>query len=105
MRQAAFPIFAFLLAAACAPVIAAEPPPDFEREIAPILAKYCSGCHNETDREGDLSLETFASLQKGGEKGAVIIPGKADASLMIRAIQGDVEPKMPPEDNPRPTPQ
>lgn len=77
--------------------------PDFARDVAPILAKYCSGCHNGTDKEGELSFESFAELQKGGDHGAVIVPGRADASLMIRAITGDVEPSMPPEDNPKPT--
>jgi WD40 repeat protein len=77
--------------------------PDFAHDVSPILAKYCAGCHNATDREGELSLESFADLQQGGEKGAVVVPGRADASLMMRAIAGEVEPSMPPPDNPRPT--
>src|SRR5262245_4608349 len=77
--------------------------PDFTKDVAPIFAKYCSGCHNDNDLEGDLSLTSFAKLQKGGDKGAVVIPNRADASLLIRVIAGEVEPKMPPEDNPRPS--
>jgi len=77
--------------------------PDYSHDVAPILAKYCAGCHNGTDREGKLSLESFAELQKGGDRGAVVVPGRADASLMIRAITREVEPAMPPEDNPQPT--
>lgn len=77
--------------------------PDFAKDVSPILAKYCSGCHNDNDLEGDLSLSSFAKLQKGGDKGPVIVPNRADASLLIRVIEGEVEPKMPPEDNPRPT--
>ena len=83
---------------------AAEPaPPDFTREVAPIFAKYCAGCHNAGDHEGELSLESFADLQKGGSRGAVIVPGRADASLLIRAVAGEVEPAMPPEDNEQPS--
>jgi WD40 repeat protein len=78
--------------------------PGFTKDVAPILAKYCSGCHNDTDLEGDLSLSSFARLQKGGEKGAVVVPNRADASLMIRMLTGEVEPSMPPKDNPRPKP-
>ena len=78
-------------------------PPDFARDIAPIFSKYCAGCHNGTDREGELSLDSFAEMQKGGKKGAVVVPGQADASLMIRALTGEIEPAMPPKDNPRPT--
>lgn len=77
--------------------------PDFTKNVAPIFAKYCSGCHNDSDLEGDLSLESFAKLQKGGEKGAVIVPNRSDASLMIRMLTGEVEPAMPPKDSPRPT--
>ncbi|HEX4414101.1 MAG TPA: c-type cytochrome domain-containing protein, partial [Lacipirellulaceae bacterium] len=76
--------------------------PDYERDVAPIFAKYCAGCHNGNDRAGELSLESFAELQKGGEKGAAVLPGRADASLMIRALTGEIEPSMPPPDNPRP---
>src|SRR5215203_1313703 len=77
--------------------------PDFTKDIAPIFAKYCSGCHNDNDLEGDLSLVSFAKLQKGGEKGAVVVPGRADASLMIRMLSGEIEPAMPPKDEPQPT--
>jgi WD40 repeat protein len=78
-------------------------PPDFARDVAPLLAKYCAGCHNGMDREGDLSMESFSDLKKGGDRGAVVVPGRADASLMIRALTGEIEPSMPPEDSPRPT--
>ena len=77
--------------------------PDFTKDVAPIFAKYCSGCHNDNDLEGELSLESFAKLQKGGEKGAVVVPNRADASLMIRVLTGEVEPAMPPKDEPQPT--
>ncbi len=68
-----------------------------------IFAKYCAGCHNDTDLEGGLCLETFAKLQEGGEKGAVIVPNRSDASLMVRMLTGEVAPSMPPKDNPRPS--
>jgi WD40 repeat protein len=77
--------------------------PDYNKDVAPIFAKYCSGCHNDTDLEGDLSLSSFAKLQKGGEKGAIVVPSRADASLLMRMLAGEVEPSMPPKDNPRPT--
>src|SRR3954462_2169695 len=77
--------------------------PDFRKDVAPIFAKYCSGCHNDNDLEGELSLVSFAKLKKGGEKGAIVVPNRADASLMIRMLTGEVEPPMPPKDNPQPT--
>ena len=77
--------------------------PDFAKDVAPIFAKYCAGCHNGTDLEGELSLDSFADLQKGGSRGATVVAGRADASLLVRVLTGEIEPKMPPEDNPRPT--
>jgi hypothetical protein len=78
-------------------------PPDFEKSVAPIFAKYCVGCHNAVDQESELSLESFAEIEKGGSRGAVMVPGRADASLLVRVLTGDIEPSMPPEDNERPT--
>ena len=68
MRQTATYLGSVLIALHASATFAAEPSPDFTRDVAPILAKYCAGCHNSTDREGDLSVETFAELQKGGGK-------------------------------------
>jgi WD40 repeat protein len=94
-------LFVFFVAIPCSTIEAA---PDFTKDVAPVLAKYCSGCHNDTDLEGELSFSSFDKLQKGGEKGAVVVPNRADASLMIRVLTGEVEPSMPPKDNPRPKP-
>lgn len=82
----------------------ADPPPDYTETIAPLLQKYCAGCHNEADREGGLALDSFALLQQGGDTGPALLPGQADSSRLIRVLTGAAEPKMPPEDNPAPTP-
>ena len=74
----------------------------YEKDVAPVLAKYCVGCHNDNDAEGNLSLESFGSIQNGGEQGPAIVAGNAEASRLIRMVTGDVEPKMPPEDEPAP---
>jgi WD40 repeat protein len=76
--------------------LAAETP-DFAKDIAPLLTKYCAGCHNDTDREGKLSLASYDALLKGGAKGGVLTPGQADASRLVRVLTGQAEPKMPPE--------
>src|SRR5688572_18119315 len=67
--------------------------PEFTSDIAPIFSKYCAGCHGTDEPESGLSLDSFAALQKGGERGAAIVPGRADASLLIRALTGEIEPK------------
>ena len=75
--------------------------PIYERDIAPILRTHCSGCHNDVDREGEFSVETFASLSRGGDKGATLKPGDPDASLLVRLIEGRAKPVMPPKEEPR----
>ncbi len=84
------------------PLIGAEEAaPKYETDVAPLLRKYCAGCHNDTDREGDLSLESFASLQQGLPKGPALLPGQSASSRIIRVLGGDIEPKMPPEGEPQ----
>ncbi len=93
-----------MLALYCASVCAAEAtPPDFTKDIAPIFATYCVGCHGADEPESNLSLETFDQLERGGDHGAVMVPGRSDASRLIRMLSGELEPKMPPEDNDAPT--
>ena len=95
-------VLAILLAAS--PALRADdaPAPDYASRVAPILAKYCAGCHNDDDREGDFSLETYASLREGTEDGPAIRPGDAASSLMIRVLTGASKPAMPPKGEPRP---
>ncbi|MEZ6056007.1 MAG: c-type cytochrome domain-containing protein [Planctomycetaceae bacterium] len=77
--------------------------PDYVTHVAPILQKYCVGCHNADDRDGGLSLETFAELQMGGDHGAAVLAGDAKTSRFIRLIQGTAKPQMPPEGEVAPT--
>jgi WD40 repeat protein len=82
-------------------VLAADAP-DFAKDVAPILTKYCAGCHNDADREGKLSLQSYESLLKGGEKGGVVTPGQVEVSRLVRVITGEAKPAMPPEGEEKP---
>jgi WD40 repeat protein len=72
---------------------------DFNADVAPILQKYCNACHDEREANGELVLTTFENLSKGGESGAVLVPGKSGESRLIALIEGRDEPRMPPEGN------
>ena len=76
-------------------------PLNYDREVAPIFRAYCAGCHNDADQEGSFSLETFAHLRAGGDKGDPIHPGNPEESLLIRSIEGHAKPAMPPRDEPQ----
>jgi mono/diheme cytochrome c family protein len=88
------------------PAVAAQTgsPADYASKVAPIFKKYCAGCHNDDDREGKFSLESYASLQKGTEHGPALLAGDAKASRIIRVLTGAAKPMMPPKDEPRPSP-
>jgi len=72
---------------------------DFEKEILPILRRKCLACHNNTDAESDLVLETPQAILKGGSEGPSVVPGKALESLLLKAAANQAEPFMPPADN------
>ena len=76
--------------------------PDYATRVAPIFKQYCAGCHNDEDREGKFSLESYASLQRGTAHGPALLPGDGKGSRIIRLVKGAAKPVMPPKDEPRP---
>ncbi len=85
MRTASFP--AVLLLASAAPAA----PPDFDRQVAPVLAGRCTACHSGDDPKGGLDL-TKKSAVVG--KDLVAVPGKlADSELWKRVEAGEMPPK------------
>lgn len=97
--------FTICLASTPAPMtaLAAAAEPSFIRDVQPLLRKYCGGCHNEAEKEGDFSVASFDTLLKGTPDGAVIKSGDIAASRLLKMIRGTDEPQMPPEDEAQPT--
>src|SRR5215469_7587874 len=86
-------VLPFVLAAA-QPVNAGTPE-FFENKIRPILANNCFGCHTNSQL-GGLRLDTLDGMKKGGKRGAAIVPGDVENSLLIKAVrQTDPNLKMP----------
>ena len=75
---------------------------DYQHSVQPIFARYCTGCHNQREPEGELSLESYADLKKGGAEGP-LLAATAEQSRLLDVIQGTAEPLMPPEGEPRPS--
>ena len=72
----------------------------FEKHVRPLLIEHCYSCHSaKADaREGGLSLDSRSGWTIGGQGGPAIVPGDADASLLIRAVRyDDAAIQMPPE--------
>lgn len=86
---------------ACLPLLqslTAHAAVDFSHQIVPILKKHCAECHAGDKAKGGFSFNTRALLLHGGENGAVLEPGKADASRFIEVILSkDPDEQMPPK--------
>ncbi|MDB5289579.1 MAG: repeat-containing protein, partial [Phycisphaerales bacterium] len=74
-------------------------------QVHAILAERCMSCHDAKESEGELVMETYESLMKGGEKGADIVPGKAEESRLVAEIEHRKKPFMPPPKKAEPLPQ
>src|SRR5581483_11379401 len=74
---------------------------DFARDVEPIFARSCVGCHGPTKQKGGLRLDDGTAALKGGNSGPVIVPGDAAKSRLLAAVAGiDPDLKMPPEGKP-----
>ncbi|MDA7925258.1 hypothetical protein N9B46_00285 [Mariniblastus sp.] len=72
-------------------------------QIQPILTKYCAGCHNADETNGEFSLDSYDALFRGGEHGTALTPGTAASSRIIQYMRGTLLPSMPPEGEPQPS--
>lgn len=82
---------------------AAEPPSAadiefFENKIRPLLIENCVDCHDESDAQSDLRLDTLAGMLSGGVSGPAFVAGEPDESLIVSAIEYQDEAlRMPPD--------
>jgi ankyrin repeat protein len=72
---------------------------DYDRDVRPILAANCFGCHGQRKQQSGLRLDLRQNALRGGDYGVVIVPGKAaDSNLIKRLTSSDAGLRMPPED-------
>lgn len=73
--------------------------------IRPILSENCIVCHGRSKHKSNLRLDSFEAVMRGGKHGAVVKPGDATESELLRRISLPVsdDDAMPP-DNRRPVP-
>ena len=92
---------ALTAAALCAAVpVSAQTPQasvDYEREVRPILAANCFGCHGPRQAQSGLRLDLRQNALRGGDYGVVIVPGNAAESKLIKRLTGsEAGVRMPP---------
>jgi cytochrome c553 len=70
----------------------------FEKRIRPLLVENCFTCHSaDTNAQGGLRVDDRNGLIVGGNRGAAVVPGKPDDSLLLHAVSyADKRLKMPP---------
>ncbi len=80
----------------------AAPGSFYMARVAPLFEARCNGCHGDKMDRGQLRLDSFAFLMRGGKHGAVIAPGRVEESELFRRItlpESD-EQAMPPSGKP-----
>ncbi len=84
------------------PALGADPTPEqiefFEKKVRPVLVEHCYSCHGEKKDKGALRLDTRDATLKGGDSGPALVPGKPEASLIVKAVTyKDANIQMPPK--------
>ncbi|AMV20516.1 DUF1553 domain-containing protein [Planctomyces sp. SH-PL14] len=74
----------------------------FESQVRSVLSAKCVSCHRGENRKGGLDLTTEEALQRGGESGPALVPGKPDESaIYLRSVAEEGErPEMPEKGEP-----
>jgi WD40 repeat protein len=62
-----------------------------------LLYANCLSCHNTEKHKGGLELTSRAAALRGGDDGPVIVSGKPEKSLLLKALASDADPHMPPK--------
>ncbi|MFN0168785.1 MAG: PSD1 and planctomycete cytochrome C domain-containing protein [Bryobacteraceae bacterium] len=78
----------------CAPAFGAAL--DFARDVAPMLAAHCAGCHSQKVRTSGFSVDSLESLLAGGNKhGRPVVGGHPEKSPLLQLLNGELTPRMP----------
>ena len=73
-------------------------------DIPLLLRTYCVGCHNNTNREAEVSLLSAAAIQEGAKDGPLLDREDITRSRLLQVLKADTEISMPPAGEPQPTP-
>ncbi len=87
-----------LAAEASSTNVPSEPTRFFETRVRPVLFDRCCKCHGPEKQWAGLRLDSRDAILKGGDSGPAVVPGKPEASLLVRAIRHEDENLKMPED-------
>lgn len=67
----------------------ASPDSFYAQHIHPVFEAKCVACHGSSTQKAGLRLDSYGNLLRGGKDGAIIIPGKPEASLLVARVTLD----------------
>ena len=68
----------------------------FEKKVRPILAEHCFACHSaDTKPAGGLRVDDRNGLLIGGNTGKAVVPGKPEASILLKRVVAGDRKRMP----------
>ncbi len=72
-----------------APTFSPEQIEFFETQVRPVLVRHCYDCHSSDAAElkAGLYVDSREAMQKGGDSGPAVLPGKPKESLLIAAVK------------------
>ena len=71
------------------------PAQEFSKDIAPIFAENCIGCHASNVKMGGLDLDTMEGIKAGGKHGPALVAGNSAESRLYLMVVGKMKPAMP----------
>jgi hypothetical protein len=71
-------------------------PLSFERDVAPVLGRWCVTCHGPTEQHGGLRLDEFVWVMRGGDTAPAVAQGDPAGSLLVTKIERRSRLAMPP---------
>lgn len=102
MKKVILPILALsmlVVAGGFSPARAAQDKPvSYKENVAPVIKKYCGGCHGDQNPRpvARLVLTTPKGIQTGGVSGKIIKDKNSKESLLIIRLRGEGNKQMMP---------
>ena len=66
-------------------------------KVQPLFDVQCVKCHGPIEQKSGLELDTPEAVLKGGDEGAVVVPGHPEKSRLYQYLAADSDPHMPPK--------
>lgn len=66
-------------------------------KVQPLFDVQCVKCHGPIEQKSGLELDTPEAVLKGGDEGAVVVPGHPAKSRLYQYLAADSDPHMPPK--------